>query len=179
MKYCLLDRDGIINIDKGYVFEPSNLILKEGIVNLLTFLDRLNYRFVIITNQSGIGRGYYDETQFRIASEHLEEKFARYKIKFVATYHCPHITRDNCECRKPKPGMFFEAIKNHKINIENSISIGDNIRDIIAARSAGIKENYLVNNLLKIDEFKAGDREKSFKNLGDLKDFLSLNNKGD
>ena len=129
-KAIFLDRDGTINVDYGYVYQPNRLVLKKGVIPGLLKLKELGYLLIIITNQSGIGRNYYSESQFYDFQETLAQFLKSYNITIDEVYYCPHIEADNCNCRKPKLKMFYDAIEKYNIDLSNSYAIGDNLRDV-------------------------------------------------
>jgi len=150
MKAAFLDRDGVINIDYGYVSDIENFEFKDGIFELLNLLQKQGYKIFIVTNQSGIARGYYSEDDFHLLMDYMINELKKKDIEIMDYTHCPHhpdITGE-CECRKPNPGMIFDLAKEYNINLENSIMIGDKQSDIKAGENAGIKKNYLVKDSL-------------------------------
>lgn len=158
MKRCLfLDRDGVINIEKNYLYKIEDFQFIKGIVELARHYQSLGYIIVVVTNQSGIDRGYYTEDDFAILSKWMTIEFAKEGVKISKVYHCPHHPSiyGECECRKPKPGMLLEAKKEFDIDMGNSILIGDKERDIQAALNAGLKETYLFDESNEITQSKA------------------------
>ncbi len=150
MKVAFLDRDGVINVDYGYVGNIDRFKFKEGIFELLHFLQEKGYKLFIVTNQSGIARGYYSENDFHNLMKYMIDELKKRGIEITDYKFCPHhpnITGE-CECRKPKPGMILDLAKQYNIDIKNSIMIGDSLSDIEAAKNAGIKRSYLVKNSL-------------------------------
>ena len=149
-KAAFLDRDGVINYDYGYVYKIENFRFCEGIFEGLKTLIELDFIIIIITNQSGIARGIFNEEEYKNITKLMLNKFEDNNIKITKIYHCPHHPSysnkkfSNCECRKPKPGLFLKAAKEFNIAMDKSIAIGDNERDLIAAKSAGIKKRYLI-----------------------------------
>ena len=150
MRAAFLDRDGVINIDYGYVSNIQNFEFKEGIFELLKLLQEKGYKLFIVTNQSGIARGYYTETDFHNLMEYMINELKKRNIEITDYAYCPHhpdITGE-CECRKPNPGMILNLAKKYNIDLANSIMIGDKQSDIKAGENAGIKKNYLVKESL-------------------------------
>ena len=150
MKAAFLDRDGVINIDYEYVGKKEDFKFKEGIFELLKFLQNKGYKLFIVTNQSGISRGYYNENDFHKLMKWMINELKKENIKIKDYEFCPHhpeITGE-CECRKPNPGMILNLAKKYDIDLKNSIMIGDNLSDIKAGENAGIKKNYLINESL-------------------------------
>ncbi|GAB6074832.1 D-glycero-beta-D-manno-heptose 1,7-bisphosphate 7-phosphatase [Nautilia lithotrophica] len=146
MKAAFLDRDGVINIDTGYVGSIKDFKFKDGIFELLKLLQNLGFSLFIVTNQSGIARGYYSEEDFYKLTEWMKEKFKKEGIEIKDVRFCPHhpdITGE-CECRKPKPGMILDLAEKYNIDLKNSIMIGDSDRDIEAAKRAGIEKTFKV-----------------------------------
>ena len=138
---CFLDRDGIFNVDYGYVGSIDRFTWNKPIFEILLYLKRLGYRFVLVTNQSGIGRGYYSLSDFYGLTFYiLNYLFDNYSIDLEVNY-CPHHPSFGCYCRKPSPGMLLR----YDIG-EHDIMIGDNVSDMQAACSAGVKHRWLVSD---------------------------------
>lgn len=147
MDKCLfLDRDGIVNHDVGYAGRPADFHFMPGIFALCRQAQQLGYRLVIVTNQSGIARGYYSEQDFAALCDWVAGRFAEHGITLDATYHCPHHPDISgpCDCRKPAPGMLLAAIRDLDIDPARSIMIGDKPSDMQAARAAGIGQRLLL-----------------------------------
>ena len=104
----------------------------------------LGYEIFVVTNQSGIGRGYYSEDDFAKLSKYMIDEFKSYGVEIKKIYHCPHTPSDDCNCRKPKPGMILQALNEHNIDPQASLIIGDKPSDLEAARRAGVKSGYLI-----------------------------------
>lgn len=145
-----LDRDGVINIDKGYVHKAEDCVFVEGIFELVIRANKLGYKVFVVTNQAGIARGYYSEAQFLSFSEWMKEQFLKHKARIDEIYFCPHHPiqglgdyHRQCDCRKPEPGMFLKAKKTFSIDMAKSIMVGDNQSDLEAAQRAGVKNLYL------------------------------------
>ena len=149
-KGAFLDRDGVINKDNCYVYEKTNFIFKNGIFDLLRKLIKNNFLLFIITNQSGIARGYFTEAKYNQITQYYKSILINEGIQITAIYHCPHhpdfskVPYDNCNCRKPKPGLFLKAKEKYNINMKESIAIGDSLRDLQAAYYASIKKRILL-----------------------------------
>ncbi|MFV0590321.1 MAG: D-glycero-alpha-D-manno-heptose-1,7-bisphosphate 7-phosphatase [Draconibacterium sp.] len=150
-KALFLDRDGTINIDKDYLFRIEDFEFQPGIFELLKKYSDLDYLIFIITNQSGIARGYYNENDYLQLTKWITEQLAAKGIHVEKVYHCPHhpeIT-GKCECRKPKPGLIVQALNEYDIDPKLSVLIGDKERDILAGKNAGIGKNLYIQELLK------------------------------
>jgi len=143
-KAVFLDRDGVINQDTGYVFKKEDFIFIDGIFDLLRYSEKIGYELIIVTNQSGIGRGFYNIEDFQKLTDWMLNQFKINGVHIADVLYCPHKPEDKCNCRKPMPGLFLEAIKKHDISASNSWIIGDSERDIIAAKNSGIKNSILL-----------------------------------
>ncbi len=144
-KALFLDRDGVINEDHGYVYKPEQFCFIEGIFELCKQYQDQGYLIIIVTNQSGIARGFYSEEEFLHVSQWMREQFQKNGVNITHIYHCPHhpeIT-GSCRCRKPSAGMLLDAQKEYDIDMKNSLMIGDKERDIEAAIGAGIEDTIL------------------------------------
>jgi D-glycero-D-manno-heptose 1,7-bisphosphate phosphatase len=145
-KALFLDRDGVVNVEKNYLYKIDEFELMDGILDVCRHYEANGYLIIIVTNQSGISRGYYTENDFKHLSDWMIEHFNSLGVTITRIYHCPHHeTIDGaCDCRKPEPGMFLEAQKDFDIDMENSVMIGDNERDIEAAIRAGVTTSILL-----------------------------------
>lgn len=128
-KAVFLDRDGTINVDYGYVHEKEKFDFIPGAIEGLKMLQELGYLLIIITNQSGIERGYYDEKDLWELNRHMCKCLEEQNIQIDDIYYCKH-WKTECECRKPKTELFYRAQKEHSIQFEGSYAIGDNLRDL-------------------------------------------------
>ncbi|MEZ0324683.1 MAG: D-glycero-alpha-D-manno-heptose-1,7-bisphosphate 7-phosphatase [Fimbriimonas sp.] len=138
-KAAFFDRDGVLNVDHGYVFKPEQWEWQEGAKEAIRWCNENRYLVVVITNQSGIGRGYYTEKDLEKLHGFIQEDLKNAGARIDAIYHCPHLPEDNCSCRKPLPGMILQAIRDLDLDPARSFLIGDNPTDIEAAQAAGIK----------------------------------------
>ena len=137
-KAIFLDRDGTINVDFGYVYKPQELELLPGVAEALRIFQELGYLLIVITNQSGIGRGYFtleDAEQFNRA---LAQELEKHGVILNDFYTCPHAPEEHCECRKPSPFMVNRAIEEFHLDKSQSWFIGDSARDVECADSARI-----------------------------------------
>ena len=146
-----LDRDGVINEDHGYVHRRENFDFRPGIFNLVSVANRLGYLCIIVTNQSGIGRGLYSLQEFRELSIWMCKQFENNGAEIDAIYFSPyHPTEGQGKylvdenTRKPAPGMFYEAVSDFDIDLCKSIMVGDNISDMKASVEAGVGRSYLL-----------------------------------
>lgn len=146
-KAIFLDRDGIINVDKSYVYKIEDFEFCEGIFAALKHFQNLGFLLILITNQSGIGRKYYTSEDFSILSLWMSEQLKQEGIFLTDIFYCPHSPEENCTCRKPKPQMLLDAIAKYNIDPKASWIIGDKPTDIEAGKNAGIAHSIFVNNL--------------------------------
>jgi len=151
-KVVFLDRDGVINIDYGYVHKKSDFIFNDEIFSTLRYLKSRGFVFIIITNQSGIGRGYFSENDFKDLNIWMIDIFSSNGIDILETFFCPHSPAESCDCRKPNPGLIEKAIKKYSIDRDKSWMIGDSERDIEAAHNANIDNTILLGNKLSSKE---------------------------
>jgi len=168
-KVFFLDRDGVINKDIGYLHKISDLEFIEGIFELCSIVSRFGYKIIIVTNQSGIGRGYFSKKDFIELTRFIKLTFKQKGIKIKDIFYCPHTAEDNCSCRKPLPGMFIEAIRKYNIDVANSWVIGDSERDIEAAIGAGI-----INTILFYDDVNEIPTTKATYTLKSLRDIKKI-----
>jgi D-glycero-D-manno-heptose 1,7-bisphosphate phosphatase len=141
-----LDRDGVVNIEADYVWQVEDFNFVDNIFRLCENFQTKGYKIFIITNQSGISRGYFSESDFNHLNDWMVARFLENGIIISKVYYCPHhpdITGP-CNCRKPNPGMINQAETDFEIDLSNSILIGDNISDIEAGENAGVGTNILI-----------------------------------
>ncbi|MGB0624163.1 MAG: D-glycero-alpha-D-manno-heptose-1,7-bisphosphate 7-phosphatase [Luminiphilus sp.] len=147
-----LDRDGVINVDHGYVSTWEQFEFLAGVPEALRELQDADYLLIVVSNQSGIGRGYYSErdlhTLNQAIAEHLDSTLG---VTLSGFYHCPHHPteaegefRQQCDCRKPAPGMIQQAVLDHGIDVKTSLLVGDKDSDIEAGRAAGVARLFKV-----------------------------------
>lgn len=138
-KALFLDRDGTINVDYGYVYQSEKFELIDGIIDLCKTAQEKGYLIIVITNQSGVARGYYTDADFQKLNQHMIDIFATKGVKITDVFYCPELAGPR---RKPECGMFIEAMEKYNIDMANSVSIGDKDRDIEAGRKAGVGKNF-------------------------------------
>jgi len=152
IKTIFLDRDGVINKDINYLHKIDDFEFIDGIFDVCLYFQSLGYKIIIITNQSGISRGYYSHSDYQKVTQWMLDQFKYKNINILDVFHCPHGPDSTCDCRKPKPGMFLKAKDKHNTDMEKSWLIGDNEIDVIAANEAGIENTILVRSGHRIDE---------------------------
>lgn len=145
-KAVFLDRDGTINEEMGYINHASRFKIFSFVPEAIKILNQCGYLAIIVTNQSGIARGYFDEELVKSIHGTLEEEISRQSGKINKIYYCPHHPtegidgyRKNCNCRKPKPGMIEQAKEEFNINLKASFMIGDRYKDIEFGKNLGLK----------------------------------------
>ncbi len=151
LRAAFLDRDGVINIDHGYVWRIEDFAFVEGVLPAAAQLARSGYAIVVVTNQAGIGRGMYGEEDFARLSAWMCARFADAGVGIAGVYHCPHHPelalgemRRSCDCRKPAPGMLLRAARELRISLPDSVMFGDKCDDMAAARAAGVRLRVLL-----------------------------------
>lgn len=150
-KALLLDRDGVINLNHGYVHTPERTDWVPGIFELVAHAHRQKFLVIVVTNQAGIGRDYYSEDEFLAYTAWMHAQFSQRGTPLLATFWCPHHPdagsgkyRVECDCRKPEPGMLLAAAECFELDLQASWMIGDKSSDIAAATAAGVGRPYLL-----------------------------------
>ncbi|MDN3653271.1 D-glycero-beta-D-manno-heptose 1,7-bisphosphate 7-phosphatase [Thalassotalea ponticola] len=177
-KALFLDRDGIINIDHGYVYKSEDFEFVDGIFELCAKANKLDYHIYVITNQSGIGRGMYSEEQFLQLSDWMISQFKQRGVSIEQVYYCPHHPqkgvadyKQHCQCRKPEPGMILQAAKEHHIDLSASIFIGDKLSDMQAANRAGVGKKVLVSS--RYQQQDVSEQETDILNIESVRSFIA------
>lgn len=136
-KAIFLDRDGTINVEKNYLFEIEKFEFLPGVIDGLRILEAAGFALIVVTNQSGIARGYYTEEDYLELESWMEKRLYEEGIHIEKSYYCPHHPEGKvnkyaieCSCRKPKDGLFVRAIRENAIDYSNSFAIGDRKRDV-------------------------------------------------
>lgn len=168
-KALFLDRDGVINIDYGYVYKRENFIFNCGIFELLKIFTKKGYILFIVTNQSGIGRGYYNQEDFISLSKWMLNEFKKREISIKSVEYCNHAPEEGCNCRKPKTGMIDNILIKYNIDLENSWLIGDKQSDIDLAHNSSI------GHTVAIGERTIMNSSLSFPTILDFKHYLENN----
>jgi D-glycero-D-manno-heptose 1,7-bisphosphate phosphatase len=152
IKTIFLDRDGVINKEINYLHKIEDFEFIDGVFEACQYLQSLEYKIIVITNQSGISRGLYTKNDYQIITKWMVSQFMKNNISILDTFHCPHLPDSGCNCRKPKPGMLLNAKNKYDIDMNQSWMIGDKETDITAAISSGITNTILVKSGHKINE---------------------------
>jgi len=159
-KALFLDRDGVINNEVEYLHKVEDFTFIKGVFETCRYFQSQDYLIIIITNQSGIARGYYSEQDYEVLTQWMINQFKNKGVSIDAIYHCPHHPDFDkvCDCRKPLPGMILKAQKEFDIDLLISILVGDKRSDMEAAKAAGIMNRILVktgHDISKQDEESA------------------------
>jgi len=170
-KVFFVDRDGVINKEIGYLHDIDKFEFINGVLEAFEYILSRNYDIIVVTNQSGIGRGFYSEDNFLELNKWMVNFLKSKGINILDVFYCPHSPEDDCNCRKPKPGMFLDAKKKFNIEMDKSWSIGDKETDITAATYAGISNTILVKSGHDINE----ENSKASYILESLYDVIDLN----
>jgi D-glycero-D-manno-heptose 1,7-bisphosphate phosphatase len=152
IKTIFLDRDGVINKDKNYLYKIDDFEFITGIFESCNHFQKLGYKIIVITNQSGLSRGFYNKKDFIKLSNWMLNQFKIRGIDILDIFYCPHNSDSDCKCRKPKPGMFLQAQEKYNINMKKSWMIGDKDIDIYASNAAGVKNTILLRSGYSIEE---------------------------
>ena len=146
-----LDRDGVINQEVGFLYRPDQVRFVDGVFSLCRTAQALGYRLIVVTNQSGIGRGLYTTDHFETLMEWMRGELRRENIELDAVYHCPYhpehglgdFKREH-EDRKPSPGMLRRGAREFSLDLGQSVMIGDRCSDVAAANAAGLRQAFLL-----------------------------------
>ena len=144
-KAIFLDRDGTINIDKGYVYKQEDFEFIGKAPEAIKIMNNLGYLVIVVTNQSGIARGYFTAKDVIILHNYINNKLAEYNANIDAYYYCPHHPNygEQCNCRKPKTGLIDKAVKDFNICIPESWLVGDKVSDMECADNAGLQKAFI------------------------------------
>ncbi|MDP0488786.1 MAG: HAD family hydrolase [Fusobacterium sp. JB021] len=174
-KAIFLDRDGTINIDKGYLYKKEEFEFEENAIEALKRFIDLGYILIIVTNQSGIGRGYYTEKEFKELTKYIELLLLGHGVKIEKSYYCPHHPikgigeyKKECNCRKPNAGMILKGIEEYNIDKSKSFMVGDKLSDVIAGIKSGVTPILLGEEQEKLMKKSFKDKVKIFKNLDEF-----------
>ena len=137
-KYILLDRDGVINQDSDeFIKSPDEWLPIHGSLEAIALLNQHGFRVVVITNQSGLARGLFDEKTLNFIHQKMRNELSKVGGEIEAIYFCPHQSSDECKCRKPKAGLLKQFAADYAVDLSKVAFIGDSLRDIQAAQLVG------------------------------------------
>ena len=145
-KLCLLDRDGVLNVDRTYLHRAEDVEWMPGSLEALAWLKDRGYQVAVVTNQSGVARGYFAEADVVKLHAWMQAEVKKAGGEIAAFYYCPHLPGApvqrydvDCACRKPRPGMVLQALHDFAVQPEHAFLVGDSPRDVEAAEAAGVR----------------------------------------
>jgi D-glycero-D-manno-heptose 1,7-bisphosphate phosphatase len=148
---AFLDRDGVVNIDRGYVYRAADFEFVPHVLEAARQLREAGYALVVVTNQSGIGRGLYSTADYEALTAWMRQQFNEAGAPLAGVYHCPHhpteaqgVFRVDCACRKPSPGLLLDAARELGLDLARSVLFGDRATDLEAAETAGVPMRVLL-----------------------------------
>ena len=147
------DRDGTIIEDKGYLCDPGQVRILPGVVKALCEFKKNGWLLIIVSNQSGVGRGYFSLETLHTVQEYIQLQLKIKRIIFDGAYFCCHAPNDRCACRKPEPGLLFQASRDKDVNLAKSWMIGDKVSDMIAGQKAGCNSILLSKKVVPFNPF--------------------------
>jgi len=173
VKALFLDRDGVINKEKNYLYKIQDFEFIDGAFDSCRFFQSKGFKIVVVTNQSGIARGIYSEEDYQKLTLWMISQFQKENITILGVYYCPHHPEygEDCNCRKPKPGQLLKAAVDNKIDLSQSIMVGDKASDMEAAEAAGIPQRVIVQSghAVRIEDEHSSTHEiESIKYLPEL-----------
>jgi D-glycero-D-manno-heptose 1,7-bisphosphate phosphatase len=171
---AFIDRDGVINVDSSYVSREVDFVFLPGAVDALRQLQDAGFLLVVVTNQSGIARGLFTEMEYRRVTQYMKVQLAAAGVQLSAVEYCPHLPnaelaqyRQDCSCRKPRPGMLERAALALNIDLAASILVGDRASDIQAGRNAGVGRCWLVRSGQRLSQSDIELADAVYDSLGD------------
>lgn len=153
-KAVFIDRDGTINTNFGYITDPNDFKMYPGVAEGIKLLKEKGFKIIIITNQSGIARGYLSKEKLKEIHEKMTDELFEKGTSIDAIYYCPHHPDDKCDCRKPNYGLIKRAVKDLDIDTRHSYIIGDRMLDVEAGHNAGLKTVLVPEDKEKIEKEK-------------------------
>ena len=151
-KAVFIDRDGTIAIDVPYCSRPEDFVLFPMAARAVKLLNQHGFKAIVVTNQSGISRGYFDETTLETIHQKMRDELAEEGASVDAIYYCPHQLAEDCDCRKPKPGNIIRASEGLEYNPNDTFIIGDSRRDILAGKAVGLKTIFVASGNTKLED---------------------------
>ena len=176
---AFLDRDGVVNREVGYLHRWEDFEFLPGVLDAMRRLQQAGYALVIVTNQSGIARGFYTEADYQALTARLREAMAANGSPAAGIYHCPHHPAGtvaelsfDCDCRKPLPGMLLQAARDLDLSLPESIMVGDKLADAQAGRAAGVSQIFLVRSGHALEAGAEAQADSVFDDLAACVDAL-------
>ncbi len=170
-KFIILDRDGVINYDSvDYIKSPDEWHAIPGSLEAIADLNHAGFSVLVVTNQSGIARGYYDANILDLIHEKMFAELAQVDGHIKEVLFCPHHPEEHCRCRKPKPGLLLDIQKKYAVNLAEVFLIGDKVSDVQAARAAGCKPLLVATGLAKVEM----ENVPQFANLAEAVEYVLL-----
>ena len=163
-KAVFLDRDGTLNVDTSYTYKPEDLELLPNVIDALTLLKAAGFLLIVITNQSGVGRGYYTLSDVENFHKQIQVILKKRNIQIDRFYICPHTPEDKCNCRKPSPYLIYKAAEDYDIDLSASFLLGDKQSDIESGQVSGVK-SYLISENHSIFHWTAKILENNIYDL--------------
>jgi D-glycero-D-manno-heptose 1,7-bisphosphate phosphatase len=151
-KFLFLDRDGTLIVNKHYLSDPTDVEFCENAIRGLKLLQDDGYKIVVVTNQSGVGRGYFQKSDVLAVHAEIRKRLENEGVHIAAFHYCPHAPDENCNCRKPKSGMIKEYLNDTRTDLTQSWFIGDRLCDVQTGINANVKSVWLRNQRLKKEE---------------------------
>lgn len=167
-KAIFLDRDGTINVEVDYLHEPDKLRFVDGAVEALALLKRHGYTLIVISNQSGIGRGYFGAQDVERLHEYMNHILQMHDASIDAFYYCPHVEQDRCACRKPQTGLIGRAVAEWDIDLSRSHMVGDSEKDVLTAVRAGCGYGLVLSGHAVPDVLRERYKGHIYENLWDF-----------
>lgn len=167
-KAIFLDRDGTINVDVDYLHETDKLVFIDGTVEALALLKRQGYKLIVISNQSGIGRGYFGAQDVERLHAYMNHILQEHNAAIDAFYYCPHVEQDRCTCRKPQTGLIDRAVAEWGIDLTRSYMVGDKEADVMTAVNAGCRYGLLLSGHAVSGVLQEKYRDHIYRNLWDF-----------
>jgi len=155
MKIIFLDRDGVINRDPGfggYVASWNEFEFLPGALEALKRLNQAEYEVIVISNQAGVAKGLYTQEDLDNITKNMLKAVKKVGGKIRSVYYCPHRDEDNCDCRKPKTGLFSQAVEGLRVNFPDTYFVGDNRRDMLAGKAVGCKTIFVLSGNTKLED---------------------------
>lgn len=179
-----LDRDGVLNEDRNYIWKPEDFVLSPGAVEALATLQAAGFLLVVVTNQSGIARGFFTENDYQNLTAYMRGLLEGYGIRLAGVYHCPHHPvygkgpyRVSCGCRKPQPGLILQASEELGIDVRRSFLVGDKQSDMEAGRTAGVGRCILVRTGHALDKKDMAAADICLNDLREASDWIISHSK--